>query len=61
MALDRVNRDVQPGGDLLVAQALAEQVDHLAFTLGQPHAFQHWSRATAHCVRAIWPKSDPVS
>src|SRR5579864_6597232 len=48
VALDRVNRDVQPRGHFLVAQALAEQVDHLAFPLGQPHAFQNRGSATAH-------------
>ena len=34
VALDGANREVQPGGDLLVGQVLADQGEHLGLTLG---------------------------
>ena len=37
MALDRVRRDAQPVGDLLVAQAIGDRVNDLAFPRGHPY------------------------
>src|SRR6185369_1986042 len=40
VTLDRVDGDVEPGGDLLVAQTLAEEVNHLALAVGQADSLQ---------------------